>query len=146
MKFKNFNKTSRKLLKPLIYVAVFWIFMDILPNTQFHAGPVSKIIASFGFYIAYHIGLFILSFFKLRSNIIARFMMSAATTTGYLLALDKFVPDILNLNATYVGNIDLVITKIPKLFELNDIYFICIFCAIILVLCCIIIEVSIKRN
>lgn len=146
MRIKNFSKTARTLLKPLIYVAVFWIFTDILPGTLFKAGPVSKLIASFGFYIAYHIGLFILNFFRLRSNVIARFMMSSATTTGYLLAVDKFMPDILDLNKTYVGNTDFVLFKIPQLFEITDIYFICIFCAIILVLCCIIIEVSIKRT
>ena len=146
MKNKGFKKLSRKLLTPLIYIAVFWIFMDILPNTAFNAGPVSKIIAAAGFYIAYHSGLLILKFFKLRNNVIARFLMSSATTSGYLYLLDKYFPDILNLNPTYIGNTNLVAWQIPKLIEITDIYTIYIFSALILVFCCLIIEVSFKRN
>ncbi len=146
MRNKVFAKVSRSLLKPLIYMAVFWIFMDILPNTVFTAGPISKILAAAGFYVAYHCGLFILKFFKLRNNIIARFIMSSATTAGYLYLVDKYFSDILNLNPTYIGDTDLIIWQIPKLIELTDIYSIYIFCALILVFCCIIIEVSSKRS
>lgn len=121
MRNKVFAKVSRSLLKPLIYMAVFWIFMDILPNTVFTAGPISKILAAAGFYVAYHCGLFILKFFKLRNNIIARFIMSSATTAGYLYLVDKYFSDILNLNPTYIGDTDLIIWQIPKLIELTDI-------------------------
>lgn len=146
MRKLRYSKTLKRLLKPLVYMAVFWIFMDILPNTSFSAGPVSKVIASFGFFVAYHIGHFILGFFRLKRNNIARFIMSSATTTGYLWLIDKYMPNILRLSATYVGDTDLIIWQIPKLFEITDIYYVYIFCALILTFCCIIIEISIKRN
>lgn len=139
-------KNLRNLIKPLTYMSIFWIFTDLLPNTKFNGGPVSKLIASFGFFLAYHIGHFLLGFFKLRKNMVARAMMSTATVTGYLVLADKYLADIIDLNPTYVGNTDFIFFKVPVLFQLNDIFSICIFCALILVFCCIIVEVSNKRT
>lgn len=139
-------KTSRKLLKPLIYIAVFWIVMDLIPGVVYRAGSTSKILAATGFYMVFNLGTFLLSFFKLQVNYIARFIVSSITVGGYLFVLDKYLPDLLDLNPTYVGDIDLLFTRIPRLANITDIYLIALFCAIFLVICCIIIEVSIKRN
>lgn len=138
-------KLGKNLILVFIYFAIFWIFMDLLPGVAFKAGAVSKFLATSGFLIVYFLGPMLLSFFKLHISTLAKFLINTVLTAGYLWVCDKYLSDIIKLGPTYIGDVDLIAFKIPKLLVISDIYFVYFFCAIFLVFCCIIMERSIKR-
>jgi hypothetical protein len=121
-------------------MAIFWLFMDMLPGANFRFNSLGRLIAALGFTFAISFGNFIIYFLKLPRLWFAYLISRLIMVLAYLWLLDTFLPAILDLGPSFLGNFDFILFKLPKLIELPNVYFTIAFSAPFLVICSIILE------
>lgn len=139
---KNFSKS---LFDYSCYFSVFYIITDIISGIDYKYGTIAKVLTAIGFVLVYKLGIFFTGFFKLSYSKVLKFVITTATTSTYLWALNTYYKDILSIGNIKLGGYSVPFLNVPVIFEFNDIIFIYIFIAVILVICCIIIDNLNKR-
>ncbi len=134
------RKLSKKFFFIFLNTALFWVFMDILPYAEFRLNSLGKLIAGLGFTLAIAIGDFVIYFLKLPKIWLTYLIGRTLLVAVYLWVIDNFAPAILSLGPSYLGGIDLIFMKIPKLIQLPNIFLVLAFSAPFLAICSIILE------
>lgn len=130
----------KNLENTIVNMLLFWVLTLTMPGIDSPNGSIGYFVGGLLYGILMVLLPEVLRFFKFPKNFWGRFLIGSALTFMLVMGLNFFTPDLLVVNAGYVGDFNLVWYSTPKLITLGSPLAVGVFISVILNLCSIILD------
>jgi len=117
---------------------VFFLIIELMPGISFTQSRIMQILGGLCYGVLIALVPKIIEFVKTPKTLISKFVTGSIITAIALFLVNSQAPHILSAGRGTIGNIDLIVFTIPKLFDLPSKVAVFITCAIFLNICSII--------
>ena len=131
---------QKKIYRVIVNMLIFITFASFMPGVVVGNGPAGHIIAGLGYSLIFIAIKNVLVFFKLPLTMPFRLGTGMIVVCAYLGLLATQTGSFFTMTKGYIGNIDLILFKIPKIMVIDNQTGMVITSAIILLGCSIIME------